>query len=155
RGVVGSDLLVEATGLFSDGSAQPMTRSVQWNVDDQTIGYFSSPGTVTLLAPGTATVSAAASTLQAQAELDVAPTAPAQLEISPACPDPLQLGGTSRVEAWTTHQDGTVELASPTWASADGTLDVSSAGEVTGLAPAVGTVLASGSGLEARAPIET
>jgi len=155
RGVVGSDLLVEATGLFSDGSAQPMTRSVQWNVDDQTIGYFSSPGTVTLLSPGTATVSAAASTLQAQAELDVAPTAPAQLEISPAFPDALQIGGTSRVEAWTTHQDGTVELADPSWASADSTLDVSSAGEVTaGQDAGVGTVIASESGLEARAPIE-
>ena len=155
RGVVGSDLLVEATGLFSDGSAQPMTRSVQWNVDDQTIGYFSSPGTVTLLAPGTATVSAAASTLQAQAELDVAPTAPAQLETSPAFPDALQIGGTSRVEAWTTHQDGTVELASPSWASGDGTLDVSSTGEVTaGQQAGVGAVIASESGLEGRAPIE-
>jgi hypothetical protein len=155
RGVVGSDLLVEATGLFSDGSAQPMTRSVQWNVDDQTIGYFSSPGTVTLLTPGSTTVSAAASTLQAQAELDVAPTTPVQLEISPAFPDALQTGGTSRVEAWTTHQDGTVELASPSWASADGTLDVSSAGEVTaGQQPGVGAALASENGLDARASIE-
>jgi hypothetical protein len=152
---VGTDLLVEATGLFSDGSAQPMTRSVQWNVDDQTVGYFSSPGTVTLLAPGTATVSAAASTLQAQAELDVAPTSPVQLEISPAFPDALQTGGTSRVEAWITHQDGTVQLASPSWASGDSTLDVSTAGEVTaGQQPGVGAVLASETGLDARASIE-
>jgi hypothetical protein len=32
--------------------AQPMTRSVQWSVDDQSVGYFGSPGTVILLHPG-------------------------------------------------------------------------------------------------------
>src|SRR5262249_14660497 len=61
----------------------------------------------------------------------------------------------SRVEAWTTHQDGTVELAGPGWASADGTLDVSSTGEVTaGQQAGVGSVIASETGLEGRAPIE-
>jgi hypothetical protein len=122
QGVEGTDLAVEATGLFSDGSAQPMTRSVQWSVDDQTVGYFSSPGTVTLLAPGSTTVRALAANLQAQAALDVAPVAPAQLEISPALPDALQLGADSRLSAWLTHRDGTVVLDDPTLSSTNLTL---------------------------------
>src|SRR5262249_836059 len=69
QGVEGIDLAVDATGLFSDGSAQPMTRSVQWSVDDQSIGYFSSPGIVTLLTPGSTTVRALASNIEAQASL--------------------------------------------------------------------------------------
>jgi hypothetical protein len=155
QGVAGTDLPLAATGLFSDGSAQPMTGSVQWSVDDQSIGYFSSPGTVTLLAAGSTIVRAAASNLQSQAELDVAPIAPVQLEISPALPDALQLNGTSRLSAWTTHQDGTVVSTSPDWSSVDRTVEVSSAGEITATQqPGVGTVVASELGLDARASIE-
>ena len=154
RGVEGIDLAVEATGVFSDGSAQPMTRSVQWSVDDQSVGYFSSPGIVTLLIPGTTTVRAQASNAQAQAELDVAPLAPVQLEISPAWPDALQLGGSTRLAAWNTHLDGTVCPATPTWASTS-PLAVTTVGEVTASAPpGVGTVTASGGGLDALVTIE-
>ena len=46
--------------MFSDGTAQTMTRSVQWAVDDQSLGYFGTPGVVTLLAPGSTTVRAVA-----------------------------------------------------------------------------------------------
>ena len=154
RGVEGIDLAVEATGLFSDGSAQPMTRSVQWSVDDQSVGYFSSPGTVSLLIPGSTAVRALASSIEAQAELDVAPLAPVQLEISPAWPDGLQLGGSTRLSTWTTHQDGTVDLSTSDWTSAPPT-EVTTLGEVTGLGPpGVGVVAASGDGLQATATIE-
>ena len=155
RGVEGTDLPVEATGLFSDGSAQAMTRSVQWSVDDQSIGYFGSPGTVTLLTAGSTTVRAGAASLQAQADLDVGPVAPAQLEISPALPDALQLGASSRLSAWLTHRDGTVVLDDPSWSSASPILAVSSAGEMTaGEQLGVGTVVASEGVLDARAFIE-
>ncbi|HUM09878.1 MAG TPA: Ig-like domain-containing protein [Myxococcaceae bacterium] len=155
RGVQGIDLALEATGLFSDGSAQPMTRSVGWSVDDQSVGYFSAPGVVTLLTPGTTTVRAVASVYQASTALDVAPPAPAQLEISPALPDALQLNGTSRLLAWTTHQDGTVCTAAPSWTSVDRTVEVSSVGEISAVQqPGVGTVIATADGLEARAAIE-
>jgi hypothetical protein len=155
RGVEGTDLALEATGAFSDGSAQPMTRSVQWSVDDQSIGYFSSPGIVTLLSAGTTTVRAVASTQQAAAELTVAPDAPVQLEISPALPDAIQINGTARLSAWLTHQDGTVVTTAPSWTSVDRTVDVSSIGEVTAVQqPGVGTVIASQAGLDARTSIE-
>jgi hypothetical protein len=154
QGVEQTDLAVEATGLFSDGSAQSMTRSVQWSVDDQSVGYFSSPGTVTLLIPGTTTVRSLASTITAQAELDVAPLAPVQLEISPAWPDALRLGDTTRLSAWTTHQDGTVQLSTPDW-STGVPIDVTSVGEVTALGPpGVGVVTASNFGLGASVAIE-
>ena len=155
HGVEGTDLPVEATGLFSDGSAQPMTRSVQWSVDDQSVGYVSSPGTVTLLAEGSTIVRAGAAGLQAQAELDVAPLAPAQLEISPALPDALLLGASSRLTAWLTHRDGTVVLDDPSWSSTSLTLAVNSAGEVTASEQlGVGTVIASEGSLSAPASIE-
>jgi len=155
RGVQGTDLALEATGAFSDGSAQPMTRSVQWSVDDQSIGYFSSPGIVTLLSAGTTTVRAVASNQQAAAELAVVPEAPVQLEISPALPDAIQVNGTARLSAWLTHQDGTAVPTAPAWSSVDRTVDVSSIGEVTAVQqPGVGTVIANQGGLDARASIE-
>ncbi|HZX42760.1 MAG TPA: hypothetical protein VFE93_13045, partial [Myxococcaceae bacterium] len=155
RGVQGNDLELKATGLFSDGSVQPMTRSVGWSVDDQSVGYFSAPGTVTLLIPGTTLVRAVASSFQAGAELDVAPRAPDQLEISPALPDALQLGGSSRLSAWTTHQDGTVTAAAASWTSVDRTVEVSSVGEISAAQqPGVGTVIATADGLDARAAVE-
>jgi hypothetical protein len=154
RGVEETDLAVEATGLFSDGSAQAMTRSVQWSVDDQSVGYFSSPGTLTLLIPGTTTVRALASNITAQAELDVAPLAPVQLEVSPAWPDALRLDDTTRLSAWTTHQDGTVQLSTPDW-STHLPLDVTSVGEVGAAgSPGVGVVAANLYGLDATATIE-
>ncbi|HZW87594.1 MAG TPA: hypothetical protein VFF12_00825 [Myxococcaceae bacterium] len=155
QGVEGIDLAVDATGLFSDGSAQPMTRSVQWSVDDQSIGYFSSPGIVTLLTPGSTTVRALASNIEAQAELDVSPLAPVQLEISPAWPDALELGGSTRLFAWITHQDGTVYQSPSDWEAAS-PLAVSTLGEVSALsAPGVGVVTAKASGLDATAAFET
>src|SRR5262249_33567054 len=35
RGLEGEDLRLNATGLFSDGTAQTMTPAVQWSADDQ------------------------------------------------------------------------------------------------------------------------
>jgi len=155
HGVQGTDLALEATGAFSDGSAQPMTRSVQWSVDDQSVGYFSSPGVVTLLSAGTTTVRAVASNQQAAAELTVSPESPIQLEISPALPDAIQINGTARLSAWLTHQDGTAVLTAPAWSSVDRTVDVSPIGEVTAVQqPGVGTLIASEGSLEARASIE-
>jgi len=155
RGVQGQELqVVDATGVFSDGSAQPMTRSVQWSVDDQSVGYFDAPGSVVLLAPGTTPVRALASNIQAQAELDVAPVAPVQMEISPAWPDPLLLGSTTRLSAWTTHQDGTVAPDAPTWSSPDRSLGVGPAGDVTTEDAGIGTVLAMDGPVAAQASIE-
>ena len=58
RGSAGSLLQLEATGLFSDGTVQPMTRSVQWSMDSPAVGYFGpgTPGSLTLLSAGTGTV---------------------------------------------------------------------------------------------------
>src|SRR5262249_27505124 len=154
QGVEGIDLAVDATGLFSDGSAQPMTRSVQWSVDDQSVGYFSSPGTVTLLMVGTTTVRALASNIAAQAELDVGPVAPVQLEISPAWADALRIGDSSRLTAWTTHQDGTVQLTTPDW-DAGPQIEVTNLGEITAPgAPGVGVVTARAGSLDATGAIE-
>lgn len=155
RGLEGSDLQLEATGVFSDGTAQSMTRSVRWEVDDQTIAYFGSPGALILLSRGTTIARATSSTVQASAQLDIVPAAPVQLEISPAWPDPLLVGSTTRLTGWAAHQDGTVAPAPVGWSSTDPALTVSPLGDLLAEAPTpLATVVATAGPLEARATAE-
>ncbi|MGZ6132097.1 MAG: hypothetical protein ACXWLF_08730, partial [Myxococcaceae bacterium] len=155
RGLEGSDLPVEATGVFSDGTAQSMTGSVQWSVDDQTVGYFARPGVVTLLAPGATTLRAVAGAVQVQAELAVVPEAPAQLEISPAWPDPLLVGSDLHLSAFVTHLDGTVAPTAPAWSSTGPALAVSPFGDLVAESAGQSTVVASDGALEARVGAES
>src|SRR5262249_37224385 len=143
RGLEGADLKLDATGLFSDGTAQTMTPAVQWSTDDQAVGYFASPGIATLLSPGSTTVRAVAGSVEAAAPLQVALSAPVQLEISPAWPAPLLVDSTTRLTAWATHQDGTVAPASVDWSSSDPSLAISPLGDLTASSPGLSTVAAS------------
>ncbi len=154
RGLEGMELEIEATGVFSDGTAQTMTRSVQWALDDQGLGYFATPGVVTLLAPGSTTVRAVAGSVEAQALLDIDPFAPVQLEISPAWPDPLLVDGTTRLSAWATHQAGTVAPAAVDWSTSAPPLTVSSAGDLLALSPGLATVVADAGALDAHTTAE-
>jgi hypothetical protein len=154
RGLEGEDLRLDATGLFSDGTAQTMTPAVQWSADDQAVGYFASPGVATLLSPGSTTVRAVAGSVQASAELEVALFAPVQMEISPAWPDPLLVDSTTRLTAWATHQDGTVAPATVDWSSSDPSLTISPLGDLSAASPGLSTVAASMPPVEASALAE-
>jgi len=155
RGLAGSDLPLEATGVFSDGTAQSMTGSVQWSVDDQSVGYFARPGVVTLLAPGSTTVRALAGALQIVAALEIVPAAPAQLEISPAWPDPMLVGSDLQLSAFLTHADGTVAPTVAGWSSSGPALAVTPFGDLAAVSPGQSTVLASTGAFEARALVES
>ncbi len=155
RGLEGLDLRVEATGVFSDGTAQSMTGSVQWSVDDQTLGYFGRPGVVTLLSPGSTILRAVAGAVAVQAELDVAPPLPVQLEISPAWPDPLLVGSDLHLASFATHQDGTVAPAEPLWSTSAQALAVSPFGDLVAQSPGESTVVAILGPFEARVGAES
>src|SRR5262249_29999527 len=121
RGSAGTVLQLEATGLFSDGTVQSMTRSVGWSVDSPSVGYFGpgTPGSLTLLSPGTGTVQAVVGSVRATAQLDVGNAVPVQLEIDPPWPDPLALGTIMQLAAWSTDSAGMVASPLVLWHSAD------------------------------------
>lgn len=163
RGMVNGQLQLEATGLFSDGSVQPMTRSVQWSLDDPQLGYFGAGGSgrVTLLAPGLAEVQAVFGATRAREPLEIGPANPVQLEISPWWPDPLGLGTSLQLQAWATTDQGIVSTTAPAWSSSTPSVPISASGllqagngAVPGFDGGVGTVLARASGLEATASAE-
>lgn len=117
----GAEAALVATGLFSDGSAQPMTGSVQWTVDDPSLAFFlpSPPGEVEGFAAGSTQVEAQSGPLVAQAPLLVSGAALVGLEVSPALPDPIGLGGQTAFTAFGTFADqGVLDLSTQSfWAS--------------------------------------
>jgi trimeric autotransporter adhesin len=119
----GTTAALYATGLFSDGSAQPMTASVQWTVDDPSLAFFLSsvPGELEGFSAGTTLVEAQAGPLMAQAPLLVSAAPLVGLEVSPALPDPLGVGGATAFTAWGTFADeGVLELTGQAaWSSSN------------------------------------
>jgi trimeric autotransporter adhesin len=150
-------LALAATGLFSDGTAQPMTGSVQWTVDDPSLAYFlpSPPGELQGFAPGSTVVEAQAGTLGAQAPLLVSSAPLESLDLSPVLPDPIGIGGATGFSVWGTFLDeGVLDLSSQaSWsASNPGVLAVlPSSGEASGLDAGVADVQAAYGGLLAPA----
>jgi hypothetical protein len=117
----GTNATLVATGLFSDGTAQPMTGSVQWTVDDPSIAFFvpSLPGEVEGFSAGTTQVEAQAGSLVAQVPLLVSAAPLVSLEVSPALAGPIGIGGATTFTAWGTFADqGVLELtAQALWTS--------------------------------------
>ncbi len=103
----GTNAPLEATGLFSDGTAQPVTDNVQWTVDDPSLAFFLSsvPGEVEGFSPGSTEVEAQAGVVVAQAPLLVSAAPLATLEVAPALPDPLGVLGTKAFTTWGTFAD--------------------------------------------------
>jgi len=104
---VGALRALEATGLFSDGTAQPVTANVQWTVDDPSLAFFPSTasGAVEGFAAGVTMVQAQAGSLMASVPLVVSDAPLATLEVVPALPDPIGVGGALAFGAWGTFAD--------------------------------------------------
>ncbi len=137
--------VLQATGLFSDGTAQPMTGTVTWSVDDPSLAYFLSaiPGELLGSMPGLTTVDALApaSPVAAQVPLVVSAAALASLEVSPVLPDPLGVLGVADFTSWGTFTDeGVLELT--TQASWNST-----APDVLAVSPTAGTASALDAGV--------
>jgi hypothetical protein len=135
---ISASATLEATGLFSDGSAQPMTRSVQWTVDDPSLAFFvpAVPGELQGFSAGSTFLEAQAGQLMATVPLVVSSAPLSTLEVSPALPDPLGIGGAAAFTAWGTFADeGVLELTGQVaWSSSNPA--------VLSLPPTSGTVTA-------------
>lgn len=150
---------LQATGLFSDGTAQPMTGSVQWTVDDPSLAFFlpSVSGEVQGFAPGATLVDAQAGTVTAEAPLVVSAAPLASLEVSPALPDPLGIGGVAGFTAFGAFSDeGVLELTTQAiWSSTkpDVLAVVPGSGQASALDAGAVDVQATFGGFVATAPL--
>jgi hypothetical protein len=149
-------LQLEATGLFSDGTVQSMTRSVGWSFDTPAVGYFGpgTPGSLTLLSAGTGTIQALAGNILAAAQLEVGNAVPAQLEIDPVWLDPLGVGTTAQLVAWSTDSAGVVGSPPVVWHSADPGIDLSPSGTLEAIDAGLGVLMADSDPVDATAQVE-
>ncbi len=152
-----SSAALVATGLFSDGTAQPMTGSVQWTVDDPSLAFFlpSVPGVVQGFAAGSTLAEAQTSAFDAQAPLFVSAASLAILEVAPELPDPIGIGGATAFTAWGTFSDqGVLDLSGQaSWSVSNPEVLAipPTSGEASALDAGVANVVASFGGLTAFA----
>ena len=156
RASAGTVLQLEATGLFSDGTVQSMTRSVGWSFDTPSVGYFGpgTPGSLTLLSAGTGTIQALAGNVRATAQLEVGNSVPSQLEIDPVWLDPLAVGTTAQLVAWATDSAGVVGSPPVVWHSADPAIDLSPSGTLEATDAGLGVLVAESDPVDATAQVE-
>jgi trimeric autotransporter adhesin len=116
-----TNVSLQATGLFSDGTAQPMTGSVQWSVDDPSLAFFltSHPGELQGFFAGGTQVEAQAGPFTAAVPLVVSGALLGNLSISPLLPDSIGIGANSTFTVWATYSDqGVLDLsAQASWSS--------------------------------------
>jgi Bacterial Ig-like domain (group 2) len=116
-----TNVSLQATGLFSDGTAQPMTGSVQWTVDDPSLAFFltSHPGELQGFFAGDTEVEAQAGAFSADAPLVVSGALLGNVSVSPLLPDSVGIGASSTFTAWGTYADqGVLDLsAQASWSS--------------------------------------
>jgi hypothetical protein len=130
-----------ATGTFTDGSTQNITKTVQWSSDTTTVATISnatnSQGLATTVGTGSAKISAASGSITANTTLTVTAAALVSIAVTPANPS-IALGTTQQFTATGTYTDSsTQDLTSiATWAS-----DATSTATInkTGLATSTGT----------------
>lgn len=149
----GLSLDLEATGLFSDGTARTRTEQVLWSSSDASVATVSNVegrrGRLQALQPGTATLSAAEGTVQISVTLEVRAATLVDLSLQPSLPT-VTVDGTTDLVAQGTYTDATtVDLTETVvWSSAAPEVAaVSNAagqrGRVSGLAAGSATVSAS------------
>jgi uncharacterized protein YjdB len=150
-----------ATGSYSDGSTQDITRSVTWTSSDMTIATVSGDagfeGVATAIARGSATITAALGGVTGSAALSVTDAVLNTIDVTPATAS-LPLGTTQAFTATGVYSDGTTHdlTGRATWSSSDATLvSVSNAtgsqGVATAVAPGSVTITAVLSGVSGTA----
>ena len=121
---LGTTARFDATGIFSDGTSQDVTTSVQWTSSQGSVASVSnasgSQGLATSVAPGVTTISAVSGAVTGSATLTVSSTALVSITVGPANPS-IALGTTQQFTATGTFTDGTQQdlTSSATWSSAN------------------------------------
>jgi uncharacterized protein YjdB len=137
-----------ATGLFSDGTSQPLTTQVSWESSDGAVAV-SATGEVTALSQGSATITARMSGIEGSSSLTVTPAVLRSIQVTPASLS-LAKGTSDQLTATGLFSDGTSQplTTQVSWESSDGAVAVSPSGEVTALSQGSATITARMSGIE-------
>jgi hypothetical protein len=117
---LGKNQQLSAIGIYSDGSKQDLTSSVQWSSSVPTILSLSSTGMATAAALGTATVTATSGTVSGADQLHVGPPIVVSFTVAPAG-SVLAVGGREQLSAVARFSDGTTGdmTTSVSWDSAN------------------------------------
>lgn len=151
---VGQTQLFAATGTYSNGTTEDLTRYVTWSSSAASSATIDGVGKATAVAAGPATITAAYKTkqgtaLQANASLNVAAVALTSITVTPPSPT-IAAGLTQQFTATATFSDSNSKdiTASASWAcSAAAVATISSSGLAAGVAAGGATVTASWGGL--------
>lgn len=149
---VGDDAAVSARAR--DASGQDLVgRRIFWSSRDTTIATVSQAGVIRGVAPGTTQISANTEGQSAVATVAVLSRPIASLTADPATTQ-LVVGGTQRLTARATNDQGAPVAATVTWTSLDpAVVSVTSDGLVTALTPGVGSVRATADNVTAVAVV--
>lgn len=142
---LGTSADVVATGVFSDGSSQDLTRQVSWtSAASATVSVdpATNPGRVRALAVGQAEVQAQYQAITATVAISVTPAVLRQLELAPAAPS-LARGTSTQLSATGVFSDATTRdlTAQAVWSS-----DEPSVAAVSNAAGSVGLLTAANVG---------
>ncbi len=133
----GTTQQMKATGTYSDGSIQDVTRQVVWSMATPSIASVSNAsgeqGLVTGLSPGETTLTATLLSRTAKTTVTVTPATLTRLTIRPS-PTTLEYKGTQQLVATATYSDGSsVDVTATTaWTSDDPSVASVVSGLVTG-----------------------
>jgi hypothetical protein len=150
---VGNRLVLEATGLFSDGSRQALGDQVLWGSSDSSLVAIGTgadgAATVEALAPGTVQLTADLGGIHASVPLQVKAAALTAIQVLPQTAS-LAMGSSLTLSARGDYTDGSSQVldAQVTWESPDATVAVVDAGGiVTPVAPGTTYLTASVAGI--------
>ena len=123
----GTSLQLNASGAFTDGTVQDLTRFVSWVSSDATIAQVSgaegSQGLVTGIGTGAATITASLNGISGTTSVTVTPATLVSITITPPNPS-IAKGTTQQLTATGTLTDGTTQdlTRSVSWTSSDETI---------------------------------
>ena len=127
-----------ATGTYTDGTTQPITRAAAWSSDSPAVTVGNTPGVeglATAAQVGSAVVTAALNGFLGTASVSVSAAELVSLAVTPAS-SILVVGNTRQMDATGTYTDGTTQPLTQgvTWTSNNPALSVSNAPGTQGLA---------------------
>jgi hypothetical protein len=136
---MGSTQQLTATGIYSDGSKQDISSRVAWSSSQIAVATINGSGTATGLAPGSATITAAAGAIVGTTTLSVTAAHLVSIAVTPAAPS-IALGTTLTLKATGVYSDNAIhdvtdavswKSATPAVAAVDiaGQVDGTSVGE--------------------------
>ena len=153
---VATSTTLTATGSFSDGTTQDLSRSVAWSASNPAIAFIKSGGLAQGASAGTSQVYASFAGLTANTPLSVTNTQPVSLAIT-AAPLSLPSNATSTIAASAIFADGTTRDVSTSaiWTASNASITITGAGAMlTTYTPGQAQVSASFAGQNAISTIE-